>query len=46
MSAVARTAQRLITKGITSTHAAIYRATGGKAVGRMFNCPVLLLITT
>jgi deazaflavin-dependent oxidoreductase (nitroreductase family) len=46
MSAVAKTAWRLITKGITGTHAAIYRASGGKVVGRMFNSPVLLLITT
>jgi deazaflavin-dependent oxidoreductase (nitroreductase family) len=46
MSAVAKTAWRLITKGMTGTHAAIYRASGGKVVGRMFNSPVLLLITT
>jgi deazaflavin-dependent oxidoreductase (nitroreductase family) len=42
----ARTAWRLITKGVTGTHAAIYRASGGKVAGRMFNSPVLLLITT
>ena len=42
----ARTAWRLIGKGITGTHAAIYRASGGKLAGRMFNSPVLLLITT
>ena len=46
MSAVARTARRLVAKGITGTHAAVYRATGGKMVGRMFNSPVLLLVTT
>jgi hypothetical protein len=46
MSAVARTAQRLITKGITGTHAAIYRASGGRVAGRMLNSPVLLFITT
>jgi deazaflavin-dependent oxidoreductase (nitroreductase family) len=46
MSAVARTAQRLITRGMTGTHAAIYRASGGRMAGRMFNSPVLLLITT
>jgi hypothetical protein len=46
MSAVARTARQLIVKGITSTHAAVYRATGGKMVGRMFDSPVLLLVTT
>ena len=42
----ARTAWRLIGKGMTGTHAAIYRASGGKVAGRMFNSPVLLLITT
>jgi F420H(2)-dependent quinone reductase len=42
----ARTAWRLIGKGITGTHAAIYRASGGRLAGRMFNSPVLLLITT
>ena len=42
----ARTAWRLIGKGMTGTHAAIYRASGGKLAGRMFNSPVLLLITT
>ena len=42
----ARTAWRLIGKGMTGTHAAIYRASGGKVAGRMFNIPVLLLITT
>ena len=46
MSEIARTAQRLIGKGMTGTHAAIYRASGGKVAGRMFNSPVLLLITT
>ena len=46
MSGIARTAQRLIGKGMTGTHAAIYRASGGKVAGRMFNSPVLLLITT
>jgi hypothetical protein len=46
MSAVAKTARRLIAKGVTGTHAAVYRATGDKVVGRMFNSPVLLLITT
>ena len=46
MSAVvAKTARRLIAKGMTSVHATVYRATGGKVVGRMFNNPVLLLIT-
>ena len=42
----ARTAWRLIGKGMTGTHAAIYRASGGKLAGRMFNSPVLLLSTT
>ena len=42
----ARTAWRLIGKGMTGTHAAIYRASGGKLAGRMFNSPVLLLATT
>jgi F420H(2)-dependent quinone reductase len=42
----ARTAWRLIGKGMTGTHAAIYRASGGKVAGRMFNSPVLLLVTT
>ena len=42
----ARTAWRLIGKGMTGTHAAIYRASGGKVAGRMFNSPDLLLITT
>jgi hypothetical protein len=46
MSALARTARRLIAKGITGTHAAVYRATDGKMVGRMFDSPVLLLVTT
>jgi F420H(2)-dependent quinone reductase len=46
MSEITRTAQRLIGKGMTGTHAAIYRASGGKVAGRMFNSPVLLLITT
>jgi hypothetical protein len=46
MSAVARTARRLVAKGITGTHAAVYRATGGKMAGRMFDSPVLLLVTT
>jgi hypothetical protein len=45
MSAVARTARRVIAKGITGAHAAVYRATGGKIVGRMFDSPVLLLVT-
>ena len=31
---------------MSGTHAAIYRASGGKVAGRMFNSPVLLLITT
>jgi deazaflavin-dependent oxidoreductase (nitroreductase family) len=30
----------------TSVHTKVYRATGGKVAGRMFNSPVLLLITT
>lgn len=42
----ARTAWRLIGKGMSGTHAAIYRASGGKLAGRMFNSPVLLLTTT
>jgi deazaflavin-dependent oxidoreductase (nitroreductase family) len=42
----ARTAWRLIGRGMTGTHAAIYRASGGKLAGRMFNSPVLLLITS
>ena len=46
MSAIARRAQRLLGKVMTGTHAAIYRASGGKVAGRMFNSPVLLLITT
>src|SRR5215212_1779563 len=46
MSEIARTAQRLITKGMTGTHAAIYRASGGRVAGRMFESPVLLLTTT
>jgi len=46
MSVVARTAERLITKGITGMHTAIYHATGGRVAGRMFNSPVLLLVTT
>jgi hypothetical protein len=46
MSAVvAKTARRLIVKGMASAHAAVYRATRGKVAGRMFNSPVLLLIT-
>jgi hypothetical protein len=46
MSAVvAKTARRLIAKGVTSAHAAVYRATGGKVAGRIFNSPVLLLST-
>jgi deazaflavin-dependent oxidoreductase (nitroreductase family) len=31
---------------MAGTHAVIYRASGGKVAGRMFNSPVLLLITT
>jgi hypothetical protein len=46
MSAVARTARRLVAKGIGGTHAAVYHATGGKMAVRMFDSPVLLLITT
>ena len=46
MSAVARTARRMITRGMTGTHAAIYRISRGKVAGRMFNSPVLLLTTT
>jgi hypothetical protein len=46
MSAVARTARRLIGKVMTGTHAAIYRASGGRVAGRMFDSPVLLLRTT
>jgi hypothetical protein len=46
MSAMARRAQRLIGRGMTGMHAAIYRASGGKVAGRMFNSPVLLLVTT
>jgi F420H(2)-dependent quinone reductase len=46
MSAVARTARRLIAKGVSGTHAAIYRASGGAVAGRMFDSPVLLLSTT
>ena len=46
MSVVARTVRRLIGKVMTGTHAAIYRASGGKVAGRMFNSPVLLLTTT
>ncbi len=46
MSKVARTAWRVLGKVITETHAAIYRASGGKVAGQMFNSPVLLLTTT
>jgi hypothetical protein len=46
ISAITRTARRLIGKGITGAHATVYRATGGRVVGRMFDSPVLLLITT
>src|SRR5215207_331382 len=46
MSTVARTARRLLGKVMTGTHAAIYRASDGKVVGRMFNRPLLLLTTT
>jgi F420H(2)-dependent quinone reductase len=43
---VARTTRRLVARGMTGTHAAIYRATSGKVAGRMFDSPVLLLSTT
>ena len=46
MSAIAKRAQRLLGKVMTGTHAAIYRASDGNLAGRMFNSPVLLLITT
>ncbi len=46
MSTVARTAWRVLGKVMTGTHAAIYRASGGKVAGQMFNSPVLLLTTT
>jgi deazaflavin-dependent oxidoreductase (nitroreductase family) len=46
MSTVARTARRLLGKVMTGTHAAIYRASGGKVAGRMFDNPLLLLTTT
>ena len=46
MSAVVRATRRLLAKGISGTHAAFYRAAGGKMVGRMFDSPVLLLVTT
>ena len=46
MSSVARTAQRLLGKVMTGTHAAIYRASDGRVAGRMFNSPLLLLTTT
>ncbi len=46
MSTAARTAWRVLGKVMTGTHAAIYRASGGKVAGQMFNSPVLLLTTT
>lgn len=46
MSTLARTARQLISRVMTGTHAAIYRASDGKVAGRMFDSPLLLLTTT
>lgn len=41
-----RTAYNSISKVVTRIHAAVYRATAGKAGGRIGSMPVLLLTTT